>query len=638
MPAFKKFGPDDLLDNVLVLEPRYELASGSSGWHGGPAGSGSVALYGGARRSSAGVVGPITYQPFHQGTAQFGPVVRSEPQTSSVNFVWMINQPLSAPQRNTTNWGQEHFATVMRLYDYYGALDADYVTASYDYYCLYYQKDSNNVVWYQPPAAVNIFLTASFTVEAWVKPFLTSSAVQDFTIASMNQVFWFGITGSTGKLQISSSFGAFTASIGPAINRWSHVAFAYDATTQTGSFTVNMNDAGSIVQSTFSASLGSFLPAFTVGNQFSGSTSGLGDEFNIPFNNDYTRKGVPRRAFHGFIGETRLWYRRRSVTELSSSMGIPLTGSALTGSGLVICSKFDEGPLVTFPIDLNGLAPTRMGSGTVEECAMAAISASATNHRYPWGWILSFDDRTAPVWHPNDNVNFTPVKRLEHPPTSTSNLIVSRTMNQTFLTGTGYGQVNSMLVLDIPSAFYGRQISPTSLRLTCRAYSSASFGLVRTLVDDGRGNLYLSGSACSSTLGNREDYPGVQWNKVGNIFYGEGLVVIRDPALFDFGRTDGSSADPANTLQLSFRGTSRVPVKTLMCRLEPGEFNCTLNPTYWSADADLRRIPRHASASIRISTVGIYNSDREIVAIARFAEPVRKRPRDRINLKLRLDF
>src|SRR5690242_16175164 len=102
MPAFKRFGPDDLLDNVLILEPRYELASGSNGWHGGPAGSGSVTLYGGARRSPAGVFGQIAYQPLSNAPAQFGPALRSEPQTASVNLVWMTNQVLNPPQRNVT--------------------------------------------------------------------------------------------------------------------------------------------------------------------------------------------------------------------------------------------------------------------------------------------------------------------------------------------------------------------------------------------------------------------------------------------------------------------------------------------------------------------------------------------------------
>jgi hypothetical protein len=106
-----------------------------------------------------------------------------------------------------------------------------------------------------------------------------------------------------------------------------------------------------------------------------------------------------------------------------------------------------------------------------------------------------------------------------------------------------------MLVLDVPSAFYGRGLVPGSVRMTCRAFES--FGLIRTLVDDGRGGLYLSGSAASGSRIVSDVYAGVGWNKVGNVFYGEGLAVIKDPSLLDFGRTDGAFIDPTSTLEQS---------------------------------------------------------------------------------------
>ncbi len=654
MPAFKKFGPGDLLDNVLVLEPQYDLVSGSGGWRGSPDASASLFLYAGAR--SSGIVKDVRYQPISLNTSQFGPQIRSAPQTSSIQMVYMTIDDLSVdptPQR----WGSEHWQTIQNLYSYYGAKDPDFVTSSYDYYCLYFQMDSKNIVHFAPPGDGNPAppLTASFAVESWVKPFLTSSSTNDFTIASMNGIFWFGISGSTGQLQLSSSIGTFTASLSPSVNRWSHVAMSYDIDSQVLAFAVDSKDAGSIPLAWSVSDFGTtYTPAFTVGNQFDASHAagehGPSQQNNI--SDAYALGGLPNRSFHGFIGETRLWYRARSLSALSSSMSVSLTGSALTGSDLVVCARFTDGPLVMFLTDTSwgGFAPGRMGSGTVDSSAMATIAARSTDISVvnrpthdAWGWLLSFDDRVGPVWHPNDNVRFTPVKRLVHPPEVTLGLLnngvqAPQTMNGSALTGSGIDITRRMSVIDIPSAFYGRQIVPGSMVLVDRAFSSGSFGLVRTLIDDGRGNLFLSGSACSSSIAGREDYRGVEWNKVGNVFYGEGLVVIKDPALLDFGRTDGASSHPNDTLQLSFRGTSKVPVKTLMCRLDVGEMNCTINPTYWRTDNDGKRIVRHPSGSIRISTVGIYDSDRTLVGVARFAEPIRKRSTDRINLRLRLDF
>ena len=56
MPVFKKLGPGDQIDNVLVLEPHWDLASGSSGWRGSPEGSASLNAFGGAHRSTSRVV------------------------------------------------------------------------------------------------------------------------------------------------------------------------------------------------------------------------------------------------------------------------------------------------------------------------------------------------------------------------------------------------------------------------------------------------------------------------------------------------------------------------------------------------------------------------------------------------------
>ncbi len=202
-----------------------------------------------------------------------------------------------------------------------------------------------------------------------------------------------------------------------------------------------------------------------------------------------------------------------------------------------------------------------------------------------------------------------------------------------------------MLVLNVPAGMYGRRIVPNSVSITDRAFSSGSFGLIRTLIDDGRGGLFLSGSAVSASLNlqtgvrSPEDYRGVEWNKVGNVFYDEGLVVIKDPALLDFGADwTAASIHRPDLLQFSFRGDSRIPVKTLMCRIDRGDLNASLNKTFWDAEEDGDRIRRHPSGSLYVSTVGLYNSDRELVGVARLAEPLRVRPRDRMNIKLRMDF
>lgn len=652
MPAFKRFGPGDQLDNVLVLEPAYNLASGNLGWRGSPEGSASLSLYGGPRRSPAFVVQYADYQSIFPGASALPRPRVNLPATASINLVWMTDEVLTLTQRYSTRWGNEHWGTVQRLYQDYAYRDPDFVTGTYDYYSLYFQKDSGNAAMFAPPNSQGLFMTSSFTVESWVKPFITASSNQDFTIASTQGVFWFGITGSTGQLVLSSSQNpsSYTASIGPTVNRWSHVAVVWDAVSLTGTFYVNLSSAGTFIMPTAlpapSASFFPVNPAFVVGQQVTGSwVNTLNGHLTqyaptvvLQAGNPYTQfAGQPLRSFHGFVAETRLWFLSRTWAQLSASAYVTLTGSAVRVTGSIVSARFNEGPLGMFPTDVAFSAPSRMGSGTVDIASLEQIRATTgVTSRYPWGWLIHFDDRVGPVWHPNDNLAFVPPKVLATVPQTDPYLITAFAASS--LTGSSIAQAHRMLVIDVPQAFYGRQIVPGTVVITDRTYSSGSYGLVRVLNDDGRGNLYLSGSVSSSSLAGREDYNGVTWNKVGNVFYGEGLIVIKEQSLLDMWRPDGFTSHPNDLLQLSFRGQSRVPVKTLMCRVDRGDVNASANPTFWSTDADGNRIRRHPSGSIYATTVGIYNSQRELVGVARFAEPIRIRGRDRFNLKLRMDF
>lgn len=635
MPAFKRFGPGDQIDNVLVLEPRYELTSGSVGWRGSPEGSASLNLYGGARRSPSGIFRHIEYQSNYPNAGQVGNPRRGFPLTASVNYVWMTDENLPASQVTSVRWGEEHWDTVIRLYQDHYPDDADYVTGSYDFYCLYFNRDSANILAFNSPQVVKtIYPSSSFTIESWVKPFATSSLTNDFTIASMNRGFWFGITGSTGRLVLSSSAGSVSASAGPAIDRWSHVSVAYDGTTLTGTFRINLADAGTFGMPALIPP-NSFTASFTIGQRWSG-TLGAG---GVERADSSPSSGLPRRSFHGFIGESRFWIARRTDAQLSSSWDRTLTGSE--ASGAIVSTRLCEGPLGLYAENHNFSPGPAPGSGTVNQSVAAHFDVldftAAGAGTTMWGYMRSFSDRPGPTWHPNDNVRFRPPKALVGLPASGALGLINSEEGET---NDGYGltAINRMVIIDVPSAFYGREISRNSVSLTCRAFSSGSHGLVRTLVDDGRGGLYLSGSASSSSLSVRDDFAGVGWNKVGNVFYGEGLIVIRDPSLLDFGRTDGASSHPNDTMQLSFRGLTMLPVKTLMCRVDRGERNASANPTFSTVEEDGAHVRSHPSGSLRISTVGIYNSDRELVGVARLADPIRVRERDRLNIKLRMDF
>lgn len=601
MTAFKKFTAADQLDNVLILQPRYDLASGSQGWHGSPEQSGSLSLYGGARRRP-GIFSSIEYQSHAPNARQTGNPRRGQPLTSSVNVVYMTDEVLNVSQVGSTRWGKEHWDVTQRLYQDYHSIDPDYVTSSYDHYCLFFHGTSRNMVvdpLFDPGITRVFYPTGSVCVESWVKPFTLGRAGPDYTIAAFSGSFWFGLNAADGTPKLVTSFGqTVTSSVAPPIRRWSHLAVSFDATSQTGSVLLNFSEVArfSTVSASLTANTGA-LGYLTIGNS---------TDARVGATTDMTTVTGALAAFDGFVGETRIWSSARTQTQLSASASSRVTGGFDRFLSLL---QFNEGPLYS-------VSPYPIGSGAIDQAGLGRNFGQAS--------LNSFSDRVGPVWHPSDNRSFVVPKQFPQTQFFGGSVIGSPT------------QVHRMLVTSIPGAFTGRGVVPGSVRMTCRAFES--FGLIRTLVDDGRGGLYLSGSACSSSLQTREDYHGVDWTKVGNVFYGEGLAVIRDQSLLDFGRTDGAFNDPTNTFQLSFQGDSRIPVKTLMCRIDHGEFNCSSNPTFFVTGSAGERLRRHPSGSIRVSTVGLYNRDRDLVAIARLADPVRIRSRDRLNIKLRLDM
>jgi hypothetical protein len=74
--------------------------------------------------------------------------------------------------------------------------------------------------------------------------------------------------------------------------------------------------------------------------------------------------------------------------------------------------------------------------------------------------------------------------------------------------------------------------------------------------------------------------------------------------------------------------------------MAPSEVNGSNNPTYYTTDADGKRWARVTGSNeavTYITSIGLYNEHRQLVAVAKLAQPIRKRERDNIDIRLRLD-
>jgi hypothetical protein len=177
-------------------------------------------------------------------------------------------------------------------------------------------------------------------------------------------------------------------------------------------------------------------------------------------------------------------------------------------------------------------------------------------------------------------------------------------------------------VITIPEIYYDREIASGTFSASDRSGSDG-----RYLYDNGLGGIY-SGSV-SGTL-------------VGNIFYAEGLAVLKAPNLNDF----ALSASQQGNLKwnINFRGTHKIPVKIFRCRAPAGELNCSTNPTYFTVNNNLSSAFRNERKIIMpknttyITKVGLYNAEFRLVGVVSLAHPIRKDESQDILFRVRFDF
>ncbi len=594
---YKKFEPFDILNTVVYTEPRINATSGTNGWRSNLGGvSGSVSLYGGLRARSdvkGNSTSGISIYPLYASRSTYtidGCIFKSGsyPITSSIQVVKVRTNTDESSDNPVTkeNWYKRHYQVIERLYDYYHNRDADYFTGSYDYYSLYFRQNAS----FQAPvvaytASYLSTMTSSFTVEAWIKPTYVTSSTQDFTIAGQRTKWKLYVTGTNGKLVFTDFRTILTSSTTISAGVWTHVLFSSTATS--GTFYINNSSDSQLV---FTGTL------LSVSASITSSHLAVGAEYVL----SASTIGTANQGFSGFVYETKVWDVARTAAQISSSWNRTLKSTESGSVNLVHYSRFNDGPLSTH----HGFS---QGSGSFDY-------SSSSLH----GKFINFNSvlpRT-PMWQPNDNIDFTTYKTKIN------------------------DSVNMMKIINIPSVISGRQIVTGSVHLVCRGYDNQ--GIVRVIKDNGRGALYISGSL-TRNFGGNEEYTGNTWRKVGNVFYSEGLICITDPSMLDFGEVSLDSHSNNDLLQVDFNALNPIPSTTLLCRLDAGEYNCSHNPTFSYFDpqnpediTDDKYIVR--GDTTYVTAVGIYNEERVLVAVAKLAQPIRKRLADKLLLKIGLDF
>ncbi len=228
-------------------------------------------------------------------------------------------------------------------------------------------------------------------------------------------------------------------------------------------------------------------------------------------------------------------------------------------------------------------------------------------------------------------------------------------------------------IIAIPSIFYGSGLKKGSIKMNFYVNGTLTANLEDTYKN---GKLYNtlgspSGSVAGIALydyglliltsstslhGSHTDNYGNAGSSPSWLSFGSGINEISA----SIGSNQDVSATPSYSVY--FKGTNKVPTMTLMAHAEMGECNYSFNPTYVDKDT-----PSGATATIDsyienkiqarnirkskyenfneeyenityISQIGIYDKDKNLIGIAKLANPVKKTEIQDYMFKLRLDF
>ncbi len=243
---------------------------------------------------------------------------------------------------------------------------------------------------------------------------------------------------------------------------------------------------------------------------------------------------------------------------------------------------------------------------------------------------------------------------------------------------TGSFVSSSINMIDIPSIFYGSSIEKGTVSLNfyftgtlvdravderrngdLMSTMGATSGSVVGVVLYNEGFIFLTSSEEIGDKTSKDDYAGTGSPKVASwIYFGA----------YSLDSITSANSYPTSSLyEIAFSGTSFVPTQTMFANASEGELNCSQNPTWISSSNGNWRAGNvtYNSSSFRepefltikntiqsqycdyedkfekqtfLSKIGLFDEDKNLIGVAKVANPVRKKESDGYTFKLKLDL
>ena len=93
-----------------------------------------------------------------------------------------------------------------------------------------------------------------------------------------------------------------------------------------------------------------------------------------------------------------------------------------------------------------------------------------------------------------------------------------------------------------------------------------------------------------------------------------------------------------NLSAISFRNETVINSSLIFCRAAPSQLNYSSNPTYKDSDSNIIALNSNKEPFSFVTTVGLYDADRFLLAVAKTSRPIEKNPETDLSIRIRLDY
>lgn len=172
---------------------------------------------------------------------------------------------------------------------------------------------------------------------------------------------------------------------------------------------------------------------------------------------------------------------------------------------------------------------------------------------------------------------------------------------------------------DISNLFYGKRIHPGSLEMIDTNMSCSGGKVSIKLRDDGFGNIYRADNS---------ENVHATWSSVGNVFYDEGLVVLKHPSLYFFGKSQ---------YKITLQGEQAVHTTKINCYMRPLMETSSSNPSYQKVDINTNANDPNKDF-VYVTEVLIHDDNLNVIGRAKLAQPYMKKTSNKTLVKFVMDY